>query len=162
MPSWGLDDLRDNNTVANLAYDGRELTLNSVTSFEAQSLIGSILRLHPPRNSGTVTMELRAPVDVVRLLQAPRDALHALVHDAPIVASAEVRNVDLHKVPMQIVGFDAPLTAGRVNAAVRAGGTLHRPSLHADFGARRPAPRRRHRSPRRRRRARSGRTAACS
>ena len=88
-------NLRDNNTIANLSYDGHELTLNSVTSFEAQSLIGSILRLHPPRNSGTVTMELRAPVDVVRLLQAPRDALHALVHDAPIVASAEVRNVDL-------------------------------------------------------------------
>jgi autotransporter translocation and assembly factor TamB len=133
VPSWGLDDLRDNNTIANLAYDGRELTINSVTSFEAQSLIGSILRLHPPRNSGTVTMELRAPVDVVRLLQAPRDATHALVHDAPFVASAEVRNVDLRKVPLQIVGFDAPLTAGRVNAAVRAGGTLHRPSLHADF-----------------------------
>ena len=83
MPSWGLDDLRDNNTIADLAYDGRELTINSVTSFEAQGLLGSILRLHPPRNSGTVTMELRAPVDVVRLLQAPRDALHALVHDAP-------------------------------------------------------------------------------
>ncbi|MCA1663642.1 MAG: translocation/assembly module TamB domain-containing protein, partial [Myxococcales bacterium] len=52
-----------------------------------------------------------------------------------IVASAEVRNVDLHKVPMQIVGFDAALTGGRVNAAVRVGGTLNRPSLHADFGA---------------------------
>ena len=51
------------------------------------------------------------------------------------VASAEVRNVDLRKVPMQIVGFDAPLTAGRVNAAVRAGGTLHHPTLHADVRA---------------------------
>ncbi|HEX6837786.1 MAG TPA: hypothetical protein VF334_14500, partial [Polyangia bacterium] len=135
MPSWGLDDLKDNNTIANLAYDGRELVVNSVTSFEAQSLLGSILRLHPPRNSGTVTMELRAPVDVVRVLEAPRDAVHALVHDAPIVASAEVRNVDLRKVPMQIIGFDAPFTAGRVNAAVRVGGTLHRPSLHADVRA---------------------------
>lgn len=135
MPSWRLDDLKDNNTVANLAYDGHELVINSVTSVEAQSLLGAILRLHPPRNSGTVTMELRAPVDVVRLLEAPRDAVHALVHDAPIVASAEVRNVDLRKVPMQIVGFDAPLTAGRINAAVRAGGTLHHPTLHADVRA---------------------------
>jgi autotransporter translocation and assembly factor TamB len=135
MPSWGLDDLRDNNTIVDLAYDGRELKVNSVTSFEAQGLLGSILRLHPPRNSGTVTMELRAPVDVVQLLQAPRDAVHALVHDAPIVASAEVRNVELRKVPMQIVGFDAPLTKGRINAAVRAGGTLHHPSLHVDFKA---------------------------
>ncbi|MGZ3426973.1 MAG: hypothetical protein ACXVCV_10015, partial [Polyangia bacterium] len=135
MPSWGLDDLRDNNTIVDLTYDGRELTVNSVTSFEAQGLLGSILRLHPPRNSGTVTMELRAPVDVVQLLQAPRDAVHALVHDAPIIASAEVRNVELRKVPMQIVGFDAPLTSGRVNAAVRVGGTLHHPTLHADVRA---------------------------
>jgi autotransporter translocation and assembly factor TamB len=135
MPSWGLDDLRDNNTVTNLAYDGRLLTINSVTSFEAQGLLGSILHFRPPRNSGTVTMELRAPVDVVRLLQAPRDAVHALVHDAAIVASAEVRNVDLRKVPMQIVGFATPLTGGRINAAVRIGGTVHRPSLHADVRA---------------------------
>ncbi len=131
MPSWGLDDLRDNNSIVNLSYDGHALVVNSVTSFEAQGLIGSILRLHPPRNSGTVTMELRAPVDLVRLLRSPRDAVHALVHDAPMVASAEVRDVELRKVPLQILGWDAPLTAGRLNAKIRAGGTLHRPSLHA-------------------------------
>ena len=134
-PSWGLADLRDNNTIVNLAYDGRELSINSVTSFEAQGLIGSLLALHPPRNAGTATMELRAPVDLVRLLKAPRDALHALVHDAPMVASAEVRNVDLRKVPMQVVGFDAPLTLGHVNAAARLEGTLHKPSLHVDVHA---------------------------
>jgi autotransporter translocation and assembly factor TamB len=141
MPSWGLDNLRDNNSVVNLAYDGQKLVINSVTSFEAQGLIGALLRLHPPRNSGTMTMELRVPVDVVRLLRAPGDALQALVHDAPIVASAEVRSVDLAKVPMQIVGFDPPFTGGRVDAAVRVGGTLHRPSLHANVravGLRRP------------------------
>ncbi|MDB4966365.1 MAG: hypothetical protein JWN44_2054 [Myxococcales bacterium] len=135
MPSWGLDNLKDNNTVVNMAYDGQELVLNSVTSFEAQSLIGSLLRLHPPRNSGTVTMELRAPVDFVRLVHAPRDALHALVHDAPLTASAEVRDVDLRKVPLQLLGFDTPLTRGRVDGAVRFAGTLHRPSLHADVHA---------------------------
>src|SRR5207237_8812295 len=90
MPSWGLDDLKDNNTVVNLAYDGRELVVNSVTSFEAQSLLGSILRLHPPRNAGTVTLELHAPCDLVRLVDAPRDAVHALVPDAPMAASAAV------------------------------------------------------------------------
>ncbi|HEY2744569.1 MAG TPA: hypothetical protein VGL86_08095, partial [Polyangia bacterium] len=131
VPSWGLDDLRDNNSIADLVYDGHELVVNRVTSFEAQGLLGSILRLHPPRNSGTVTMELRAPVDLVRLLRAPRDAVHALVHDAPLVASAEVRDVELRKVPLQIVGWDAPLTAGRLNAKIRGGGTLHRPTLHA-------------------------------
>ena len=135
VPSWGLDNLRDNNSIANLSYDGHELVVNSVTSFEAQGLIGSLLRLHPPRNSGTVTMELRAPVDLVRLLRAPRDAVHALVHDAPLVASAEVRDVDLTKVPLQIVGCEPPITSGRLDAKIRGGGTLHRPTLHAEVHA---------------------------
>ena len=135
MPSWGLDDLRDNNTIANLAYDGRELTVNSVTSFAAQGLLGAILHLHPPRNSGTVTLALRAPVDMVRLLRAPREALHALVHDAPLVVSAEVRDVDLAKVPLELFGFAVPLTAGRLHAGVRGGGTLDQPTLNAEVRA---------------------------
>lgn len=134
-PSWGLDNLRDNDSVVNLAYDGRELVVNSVTSFQTTSLLAAILRIRPQRNSGTVAMELRAPLDLGRVLASPRDAWHALVHDAPLTASAEVRNVDLTKVPLQIVGWDAPLTVGRVEASLRLSGTLHRPSLHGEVHA---------------------------
>ena len=96
VPSWGLDNLRDNNSIANLSYDGHELVVNSVTS---------------PRGAGAHRVAVaaasaaqlghgddgaaRAGRPSCALLRAPRDAVHALVHDAPLVASAEVRNVEL-------------------------------------------------------------------
>ncbi|MDB4969945.1 MAG: hypothetical protein JWN44_5634 [Myxococcales bacterium] len=134
-PSWDLDDLTNNDTVINLTYDGALLRLNSVTSFAATSFIGSILRIRPKRNAGTVTVEGKVPIDVARLLSKPREALDALAHTAQLTASAEIKGVELQGVPLQVIGFATPFTTGLVDGAINMSGTLHAPSLHARLHA---------------------------
>jgi autotransporter translocation and assembly factor TamB len=135
-PSWGLDDLRDNDTIVDVAYDGDQLTLNSVTSFEATSLVASILRIKPKRNAGTIKTAAKVHVDLMRLLRDPKHAYQSFARGAPIAASAELRSVDLTKVPMQILGFAPAVTSGIVDGSLRMTGTLARPSLHAELHGR--------------------------
>ena len=134
-PSWDLDDLSNNDTIVNLTYDGTLLRANSVTSFAATSFVESVLRIRPKRNAGTVKLELKAPVDLGRLLAAPRRALTALVHTAQLSATAEIKGVELQSVPLQVIGVAAPFTTGLVDGSVSMSGTLDAPSLHARLRA---------------------------
>ena len=134
-PSWDLDDLTNNDTIVNLTYDGTLLRANSVTSFAATSFIGSLLRIKPKRNAGTVKLELTAPIDIGRFLSRPRDMLDALVHDTELTGSAELKGVELQRVPLQMIGVATPFTAGLVDGALALHGTLHAPSVHARLRA---------------------------
>ncbi len=134
VPSWQLDNLKDNDTVVDFVYDGGWLKVNSETSFNATSLVGAILRIQPQRNSGTVSLELRAPLDLYALVTSPHQAIHALVHDAPLTASAQLRRLDLTKVPLQTIGIAAPLN-GTFDGSIRLEGTLHRPRFNAEMKA---------------------------
>ncbi|HWE30736.1 MAG TPA: translocation/assembly module TamB domain-containing protein, partial [Polyangia bacterium] len=133
-PSWQLDDLGDNDTVVDFVYGDGWLKVNSETSFNATSLIGAILRIQPQRNSGTVSVELHAPLDLYALVTSPHQAIHALVHDVPLTASAELRRLDLTKVPLQTIGIAAPLN-GTFDGSLRLEGTLHRPRFNAELKA---------------------------
>lgn len=134
MPSWQLDDLKDNDTVVDFVYRDGWLKVNSETSFNATSLVGAILRIQPQRNSGTVSVELRAPLDLFKLVTSPHQAVHALMHDAPLTGSAELRRLDLTKVPLQTIGIAAPLN-GTFDGSIHLEGTLHRPRLNAQLAA---------------------------
>jgi autotransporter translocation and assembly factor TamB len=134
-PSWDLDDLANNDTILDVTYDGTLLRANSVTSFAATSFIASLLRIRPKRNAGTIKLELKAPVDLARLLARPRQALTALVHTAQLSATAEIKGVELQSVPLQVIGVAAPFTSGLVDGAVSMSGTLDAPSLHARLRA---------------------------
>ena len=134
-PSWDLDDLTNNDTIVNLTYDGTLLRANSVTSFAATSFIGSLLGIKPKRNAGTVELELTAPIDLGRFLSRPRDLVDALVHDTELTGSAELKGVELQRVPLQMIGVATPFTTGLVDGALALHGTLHAPSVHARLRA---------------------------
>ena len=57
--------------------------------------------------------------------------LSALVHSAELQATAEVKGVELQRVPLQMIGVASPFTSGRVDGALSMTGTLDAPSLHA-------------------------------
>ncbi len=134
-PSWDLDDLTNNDTVINVNYDGTLLRLNSVTSFAATSFAASLFRVHPKRNSGTIKLEVKTPVDLGHLLARPREVLSTLQHTAQLSASAEIKGVELQRVPLQIIGIATPFTVGLIDGAMSLAGSLDAPSVHASLRA---------------------------
>ncbi len=132
-PSWNLDDLTNNDTVVNLSYDGQTLHANSVTSFAATTFANALFRIHPRRNSGTVQLELQMAIDVAQLLARPREALATLQHSAQLTASAQIKGVELQRVPLQIVGIASPFTTGLVDGALQLTGTMDDPVLHVSL-----------------------------
>ncbi|MCA1664482.1 MAG: hypothetical protein LC659_09470, partial [Myxococcales bacterium] len=130
-PSWDLDEQANNDTVVTVTYDGARLRANSVTSFASTSFVQSVLRIHPSRNTNAMKLELEAPLDLGQLLSKPRQMLTALVHSAELHATAEIKAVELERVPLQMIGVASPFTSGRVDGALSMTGTLDAPSLHA-------------------------------
>ncbi len=74
-------------------------------------------------------VELHAPVDLVALLREPRHAFAAFAHDLPVRATVALKNVDIDKLPMQVVGLRAPFTGGHINAELEVDGPLGAPHV---------------------------------